>query len=394
MAVAIHIMTDETPIPDAHKPPAGPSPIPAATTPPSAPALGGVGHNIQNDIAALLKHVKLPERRGPQQDEVLAPGERPLTPPTAPLIINKDTAVSAIPSSEGSAIHAVHTFKDDVQNIVRDKKISLVRAASMEQDRHSHQEESTQNDGATQRQKRTAAVLFATALLVVLGVAALSGVFIIMSTTSGTARTQNDSSLVFAEQNAALSITGTTPSSLKTTIAQARQSSTGSIGSITHVIPTVTTNSADGTPITTAATTAEFFNSLGVHAPDELLTALNDQFFFGVHTVDTNAPFFVIPVVSYSHAFAGMLAWEGDIDRDLSPIFPAVSDTVVDANGVPSRRLFQDGIMRNFDVRTLKNDNGETVLYYSFPSPSILIIAQSPYTFTEVLSRLQSARKL
>ena len=389
----MHILTEETNVPDATKLQAGSTPVPAITTPPSAPALGGVVRNVENDIAGILKGIKLPERRGPQQDEVLAPAARPLTPPTTPSTISKDTAISTMSSSGTSSVHAVHTFKDDVQNIVRDKKISLVRAASMEQDRHAHLEPA-QSDGAQQRQKRTAGVLFATALLVVLGAAALFGVFIIINNNAGTARSQNDSSLVFAEQSAALSITGTVPSSLKAVIAQARQSSTGSIGSITHVIPTVTTNPVEGTPVTRAATTLEFFQSLGVHAPDELLSALSGEFFFGVHTVDTNAPFFVIPVISYSHAFAGMLAWESNIDADLSPIFPAISGTVVDANGIPSRRLFQDGIMRNFDVRTLKNDAGETVIYYSFPSPALLVIAQSPYTFTEVLSRLQSARKL
>ena len=389
-------MTDETRAPDASKLQAGSTSVPAITTPPSAPALGGVDSLIQNDIAGILKGIKLPERRGPQQppqkeEYVFAPEARPLT-PTMPDVIPKDAVVTAAGPKE-SSVHAVHTFKDDVQNIVRDKKISLVRAASMEQDRHTHSPPQ-QSDGSTQRQRRTTGILFATALLLVLGMAALFGVYIVMNNNTASVRAQNESSIVFAEQSAALSITGVSSASLKNLISQARQSSTGSIGSITHVIPTVTTNPVDATPLTRPATTAEFFRALGVQASSDLVSALSDQFFFGVHTVDTNAPFFVIPVVSYDHAFAGMLAWEGNINTDLSPIFPAVSSTVLDGSGVPSKRVFQDTILRNFDVRELKNDSGEVVLYYSFPSPSLLIIAQSPYTFTELLSRLQSARRL
>ena len=66
----------------------------------------------------------------------------------------------------------------------------------------------------------------------------------------------------------------------------------------------------------------------------------------------------------------------------------------VDESGVPVTRVFKDDIMRNYDVREMKDDSGNVELYYSFPTPNILVIGESPYTFNEVLSRLQSARKL
>jgi len=50
--------------------------------------------------------------------------------------------------------------------------------------------------------------------------------------------------------------------------------------------------------------------------------------------------------------------------------------------------------MRNYDARALKDDAGQIQLYYSFPTRNILIIAESPYTFAEVLSRLQAERRL
>jgi hypothetical protein len=121
--------------------------------------------------------------------------------------------------------------------------------------------------------------------------------------------------------------------------------------------------------------------------------AIGPDFFFGFHVVDTNAPLFVIPVTSYDHAFAGMLAWEPTMDSDLSPIFTSVSMTVA-TSGVMTQRTFEDSVMRNYDVRELTDDSGNVVLYYSFPTPEILVIAQSPYSFTEILSRLQAEREL
>jgi len=122
--------------------------------------------------------------------------------------------------------------------------------------------------------------------------------------------------------------------------------------------------------------------------------AVGPDFFFGFHVVDTNAPLFVIPVTSYDHAFAGMLAWEPTMDDSLTPVFKAVSATKLDANGIPETRTFEDDVLRNYDVRELKDDSGTVVLYYSFPTPNILVIAQSPYSFTEILSRLQAQREL
>ncbi len=50
--------------------------------------------------------------------------------------------------------------------------------------------------------------------------------------------------------------------------------------------------------------------------------------------------------------------------------------------------------MRNYDVRALKDDAGQIQLYYSFPTRDILIIAESPYSFGEILSRLRADRRL
>lgn len=377
-------------------------PPPAQPTPPAAQATGGVAHDINTDIANILKGIKLPEKRSADTVPKFGPigGTAKLTPPTreeemlaSTTPMSKDSLVQPMTLPTQAPIPAMHTFKDDVQHVVREKKISIVRAATLEQDRQSREPQPA-TEGSAQRSQRFSAILFASGLLFLLGCAALFGVYFVMTSTAGTSRTPLDTSLVFAEQTATLSITGLSPLTLKGQISQARESSTGSIGSITHVVPTLTTNPADAKPVTRPATTAEFFRAIGVHAPEELTNALGEQFFFGIHTVDTNAPFFVIPVVSYEHAFAGMLAWELSINDDLAPLFPAVSATILDSNGIPTRRSFQDSVLRNFDVRTLKGDRGETVLYYSFPSPSLLIIGESPYTFTEILSRLQSAHRL
>jgi len=82
------------------------------------------------------------------------------------------------------------------------------------------------------------------------------------------------------------------------------------------------------------------------------------------------------------------------MNADLSPTFTPVPSTILDVNGIPYERVFKDSVMRNYDVRELRDDANVIQLYYSFPSPNLLIIAESPYSFPEILSRLQSVRRL
>ena len=116
--------------------------------------------------------------------------------------------------------------------------------------------------------------------------------------------------------------------------------------------------------------------------------------FFGIHAVDENAPLFVIPVESYERAFAGMLEWEKTMNGDLAPMFAAVPMQTVGADGVIAERTFTDAVIQNYDVRVLRDESGMVQLYYSFPTRNVLIIAESQYSFPELLSRLRADRRL
>jgi hypothetical protein len=200
-------------------------------------------------------------------------------------------------------------------------------------------------------------------------------------------------SIIFAEQTLPLALDRQSSQTLKNIIAQARVSLGAPLGAITRIVPTISTTSASLAE-TSPATLREFLIAIGVSPPDELLRAFGEQFFFGIHSINKNAPVFVVSVGSHDRAFAGMLAWESAMNTDLAPIYTPVPLYKAGDNGLPTTRVFEDIVLRNYDVRALKDDAGEIMLYYSFPTPNLLIIAESPYTFTEVLSRLQARRQL
>ena len=295
---------------------------------------------------------------------------------------------------EEGNVSAVHTLKDDLQSVVRDKKISVVRAVSLEEERRVRKVSEKVAAPVAQKSNRVFGIIFSTTLLLFLGAGALFGVYTIMQQGVGAPPSpENSSSILFAEQSVLLSIDNTSQGDLKRLLASARTSQNGSLGSIARIVP-VKTIDVDGSPQQIPATFSEFMQALGVHAPESLIRAVSPDFFFGIHTVYKNAPLFVIPVISYDNAFAGMLAWEEFLNADLAPAFTSVPALATDENGLPVKRTFKDLVMRNYDVRALKDNAGTIQLYYSFPTQNILVIAESPYSFTEILSRLQAGRKL
>jgi hypothetical protein len=381
------------------QPPTPPAPVPQAPVnlPPAGP-------DIHADIEKILKEVKLPERRDFKTGADVKKSAAVTPPPPAAastdFVPNTGGLTTTMPTSpdqvqdknqQSSQVSAVHTLKDDLQHAVKEKKMSLVRAVALEQDKKSRATDSAIDFGRTVRRKRMLGILFSTFIFIFLGLAALFGVYIAMQSREGLGVPPTDS-IIFAEQ--ALSLPLTAPAkTIKDQIAAFRSSPGGALGSIIRIRPVMVETNADK-EIRRDATFSEFLSEIGAHPPEELTRALGEKFFFGVHVVDKNAPMIVVPVLSYDHAFAGMLEWEQSINPDLAPAFTRVPVMIYDENNIPSAREFKDSIVRNYDIRELRDNASQVVLYYSFPNTRLLIIAESLYSFPEILNRLQAQGKL
>jgi len=356
-----------TPLPEAAPPPPPkPVPVPAIKKIPSA------------------AQVAPTEKSPPQQGEAPAAKQDE---PAAPSLPAPPLARFA-----SSIVMPLRTLKNDLQEIVRTKKISLVRAAALEQEKRGRADAPAES--TRPKSHRTSGILFAAALLVALGGASIFGVYIITQQRSGVPPPDPDTSILFAESTIPLPLGNTSPFDLKQLLAQAREGGSATLGAITRIVPTISEMSAENAPLERSVTLEEFLEALGTRTSPDLIRALSNEFFFGIHTVDENAPLFVIPVISYEHAFAGMLEWEQTMNADLSPAFMPLPEQILGSTGLPEKRRFEDVIMRNYDVRALKNDNGGIELYYSFPTRSLLVIGESPYSFGEILDRLRAERKL
>ncbi|MBI2674001.1 MAG: hypothetical protein HYX23_01840 [Candidatus Zambryskibacteria bacterium] len=124
----------------------------------------------------------------------------------------------------------------------------------------------------------------------------------------------------------------------------------------------------------------KFLEILGTRAPGNLVRAFDSPFMLGTFG---ESRFLIIKVVSFENAFAGMLTWEKDLDRDIGPLF-ATSEF---SRNLPAESGFTDLVDKNKDIRILKAGN-QTVLLYSFFDNNKLIITDNIETLRTLIDRL------
>ncbi len=134
-----------------------------------------------------------------------------------------------------------------------------------------------------------------------------------------------------------------------------------------------------------------FFNLAFKNVPASLTRAFDKKMFAGFYTKENNHPFFIIQIDSFDKAFEGMLAWEKNIYSDLKKYIDTRNET---ENISTPLSDFEDQIVQNKDTRILKNDQGETLMLYSFIDQKNLFIVDDEATFKEILNRFTTSKTI
>lgn len=164
------------------------------------------------------------------------------------------------------------------------------------------------------------------------------------------------------------------------------------------------------------STVTDLFGALSFPIPNILLRNLNrtGSIAGAVNVTGVPAPFFILSVVSYRDTFAGMLAWEPRMARDLSGLFPtypttigvtAPTDTATATLPFPGSAPettaprsgivllgFSDEVIANQDVRVYRDESGKSRFLYGYWNPQTLIIARDEAAFSELVNRLGGTR--
>jgi len=137
------------------------------------------------------------------------------------------------------------------------------------------------------------------------------------------------------------------------------------------------------TPIKASA--HDFINSLSARAPEPLLRSLYQEFFLGVHFRGVGEPFIIFFTSSYDISSSSLLSWEGFMGEDLALLFNEKITSIKDYE-------FKDKIILNQDSRSLEDEEGNVLFFYSIIDSNKIIFAKSSDTFKEILDRLRVSK--
>ncbi len=127
----------------------------------------------------------------------------------------------------------------------------------------------------------------------------------------------------------------------------------------------------------------DFSSLLSPSAPDWFNRSIDSDFFAGIYNApEEGQPLFIFKVNSFESAYAGMLKWEQTMYEDLGFANAKVASTSPE---------WSDAIIKNKDVRVLKDSFGKDLILYSFTDKQTLLIAIGQEAFDEAVARLTTS---
>ncbi|MFA6446066.1 MAG: hypothetical protein WCW14_02335 [Candidatus Paceibacterota bacterium] len=292
--------------------------------------------------------------------------------------------------SEQNATHLgiLRTYKGDIEDAIKTTGASALSVAVAENNRRIIQEANTKKENETP--KRWNRALVGISIIIILVTIIIISAIIYISKPTPTTETQQIvvPSLISADSQKEINVTKTDFSHLMRTLRDQVDKDAIRLGTIEQIYIT------EGSSTTKKLLSSNsLVTGLGLHTGDSLIRSLDASFMFGIYSFNQNQPFLIFKTRSYETAFSGMLSWERSLPNDLQILF-GIPNEIVSAIGNSNSGIakFEDVVIRNKDVRVLKDKNGKIFMMYSIPDNETIIITTDEYTLKEILSRLSRVR--
>lgn len=301
-----------------------------------------------------------------------------------------------IKKKDSSSLSPIRTYKYDTAELIKNKHESVVSIAAAESKKRAKKHYAPQPEVSPSFLENNLAIVAVSLLFIVAG-SALTWFFItpIEPTQNRASQTEN-SPVIFSDNSKELDVTTLRGIDLLRFLAKEGDEASLSLGAILHLDLV-----RGGIPEEISLTTEQFFAKIGGSVPDKLVRFLEPSFMLGIHGSTDHQPFLILKTSSFENAFASMLEWEENMNKDLSPLFgPVLTNTTltlptgeeVSTTRIVIPRVFNDVVVRNVDTRLLRDDRGDIALLYAFPNAKTIIITTNENTFFEVFRRMTTSR--
>ena len=329
--------------------------------------------------------------------------------------LSKPAVAPPPPPKEEPVVQALETFGGDINRVVRTGEVTMASIAAAEAKRAHMAQGAVLPPGEigsepTQNSQAMHPVLYiAGGLLMLCALGIVAALFIHPST--GIIRQQTpDAPFMDVDQTIVVPADAAiSRDTLMTNLNAARASLNIPLGLVAQLYVQNGSSTSQLPPQT-------LLSILAPDMPQDLLRTIQTPLLLAVHSFDENQAFLILHVDSYQQAYAGMLAWERMMQRDLLPLFtrtppvrvlPQAADFNPTATSTASSTAnsttdqsellqtgFVDTVVDNHDARAIKTAQGDFVLLWTFLDRNTLVIATNEYTLAEIIRRLNTASLL
>ncbi len=312
------------------------------------------------------------------------------------------------PQKQPVQVRGLETYASDMAEAMREQEGSVIKIAMVEQKKRAAEEQITSPKSGKNK------------LYIVggIGLVVLAVVAIVIVATKQSAPAVNSNtptqiqSIIYSDAQKEIDITNFSKEQIARAVTDEIKKTDITADKIENVS---LVNTAPGDTSISAVSsgpkiysTASFFKAIESGIASSLLRALDTNFMMGIYhapvsTEGSSNPassagtevsgkhlFILLPVVSHDEALAGMLTWEKKMFDDFFLLF---NIDVTGAHATLFQKPFTDALIDNLDARVLKDDAGNIVLMYVFPTDNMILITDNIGTVTEVTNRLR-ARKI
>lgn len=273
----------------------------------------------------------------------------------------------------------LRTYTTDMAEAIREDEISVIKIALAEKARREKEEEEKKAKGTG----LTRAIFFLGGIVLLALAGAVIYFFFIKDTEEPPVPVENkiDTFLTFDDKTF-LDITKIENiNQLKSSIGQELNNLSGQIKII--FFTRTMDEQKEIAPI------SSLFSLAKIEAPNSLTRVLSNNYLFGRYNSfgehEQEAPFFILETTDYNQAYISMLNWEETMLEDFYLFFEV---KLPEGKTPYSYRRWNDVIIKNKDVRVIKDEYGKNLLFYSFVNKNNFVITTDIKALEEIIGRI------
>lgn len=290
------------------------------------------------------------------------------------------------------AVKPIKTFELDAAQFLKDKNTTVSDIALAEHKRRLREVKKPATQPVEQRKSKMVLVLSLFSLFfVIASIAIIYFVISIQKDRPVLVNTESVLSLIPIEAEKEIDFSIIDRDKIKNILASERENASLTLGKILGFYFTEPTPKGKSLIKTT-----RFFEIAKFNPPAGLIRSFSKEFLLGIHSFNGNQPFLILKTNSFQQAYTGMLGWENNLIDDLSPLFYSPEknpEAELDSTEkILNQKGFVDSVLKNKDVRILRNDSGKIILIYSIIDKDTIVITTNEYSFTEVITRLTTKK--